>query len=281
MDDFLGIALLKTIYPKAELEFVHPQRVPAEYVASPNICLVDIGGKFEPSLKNYDHHQSEIIPSSFVLVLKHELEVSEDLLNKQAIQFIDLTDRYGVKKASEICQVPLNPEEDQMRKEILLINLSKYGQIVGEIVLETLSFDKYSDWIRTFHKKLDEKGLLDEPRTELARQEALFQEKLAKATLIERQDIKILISHESLAPNHFRCFNELNVDIIIEKNSMNPAHTSIIKNTSKTNHIDLSKVFDIYSKVFFHSNGFIAVVDTPIELIDLEKIISQILPQKT
>jgi uncharacterized UPF0160 family protein len=278
MDDFLGIAFLKVKYPKAEIEYVHPQRVPAEYISDPEICLVDVGGKFDPEYKNYDHHQRLSLKSSFFLVLIYEFEKSfvKKLAEKEAVRFIDLTDRYGVKKASELLNVPLNSDEDRMRKEILLVDLLKWAEVVGKIAMETLLvYDKYSDWIRAFHQRLDEKGLLDEPRTILAREEALYQEKLSKVQVIKRNNLKILVSSESLAPNHFRVFNELGADLIIERNSMNKEHTSVIKNTTsqKIKNIDLVKVFSIYHKIFFHANGFIAVIDCPFEKVDIEKIL--------
>jgi hypothetical protein len=282
-DDFLAIAFLKTKYPQAEIEYIHPQRVPSEYLDSSKICLVDVGGKFSPEYKNYDHHQNLNLRASFILVLIHEFTektLVKKITESQAVRFIDLTDRFGVKKASEVVGVPLNTEEDKMRKEILLIDLMKWGEIVGKIAIETLLvYDKYSDWIKVFHQMLDEKGLLDEPRTILAREEALFREKLSKVQIIQKDNLKILISDESLAPNHFRLFNETGADLVIEKNSMNSKHLSIIKNTSssKTAHLDLSKVFSIYSKIFFHANGFIAVLDIPFEKADIEKILEILL----
>jgi len=281
-DDFLGIAFLKTKYPQAELEFVHPQRVPVEYIDDPEICLVDVGGKFDPFLKNYDHHQRLSLKSSFLLVLINEFEnrsLVKKVIQKEAVRFIDLTDRYGVKKASEIVGVPLDAEEDRMRKEILLIDLSKWGELIGKIAIETLliynKYNKYSDWIKNFYQRLEEKGLLNEPRAILAREETLYQEKLAKVQVIQKNNLKILISSESFAPNHFRVFNETGADLLIERNSMNKEHTSIIKNTSspKTAQIALAKIFNLYPKIFIHPNGFIAVIDIPFEKVDVEKIL--------
>ena len=278
-DDFLGIAFLKTKYPQAELEFVHPQKVSYDYIINPEICLVDVGGKFDPFLKNYDHHQRLSLKSSFLLVLINEFEnrsLVKKVIQKEAVRFIDLTDRYGVKKASEIVGVPLDAEEDRMRKEILLIDLSKWGELIGKIAIETLLiYNKYSDWIRNFYKHLDEKNLLDEPKAILAREEALYQEKLSKVQVLQKNDLKILVSYESFAPNHFRLFNETGADLLIERNSMNKEHTSIIKNTSspKTAQIALAKIFNLYPKIFIHPNGFIAVIDIPFEKVDVEKIL--------
>jgi hypothetical protein len=282
MDDFLAVALLKTKYPDAQIEFLHPQQIPVEYYIDQSICLVDVGGKFEPSLKNYDHHQNLNLKASFVLVLIHEFDKTlvKKIVESQTTKFIDLTDRFGVRKASELTGVPLNSVEDQMRKEILLIDLLNSGVIVGEIALKTLlSFEKYSDWIKEFYSRLDELKLLDEPRAQIAREEALFKQKLAKAQIIHKNEFKILISNETLSPHHFKVFNELEVDIIIERNSMNRHHTSIIKNTSsnKTTQIDLAKIFDLYPKVFIHANKFIAVIDISIDKIDIEKILNLII----
>jgi len=282
MDDFLAISFLKSKFPNADVEFIHPQRVPVEYIDDPEICLVDVGGKFDPFLKNYDHHQRLSLKSSFLLVLINEFEnrsLVKKVIQKEAVRFIDLTDRYGVKRASEMTGVPLNMDEDRMRKEILLIDLSKWGELIGKIAIETLliynKYNKYSDWIRNFYKSLDEKNLLDEPRKILAREETLYQEKLAKVQVIQKNNLKILISSESFAPNHFRVFNETGADLIIEKNSMNREHTSIIKNTvsTKTARINLIKVFEMYPKIFIHPNGFIAVIDIPFEKVDVEKIL--------
>jgi len=278
-DDFLGIAFLKTKYPQAELEFVHPQKVSYDYIINPETCLVDVGGKFDPFLKNYDHHQRLSLKSSFLLVLINEFEnrsLVKKVIQKEAVRFIDLTDRYGVKKASEIVGVPLDAEEDKMRKEILLVDITKYGEAIGRIALEFfLVYNKYSDWIRNFYKSLDEKNFLDEPRAILAREEALYQEKLSKVQVLQKNDLKILVSYESFAPNHFRLFNETGADLLIERNSMNKEHTSIIKNTSspKTAQIALAKIFNLYPKVFIHQNGFIAVIDIPFEKVDVEKIL--------
>jgi hypothetical protein len=257
--------------------------VPYEYLADPEICLVDVGGKFDPSCKNYDHHQNLNLRASFVLVLIHEFSnpaLVKKITEKEVVKFIDLTDRYGVKKASELTGVPLNTDEDRMRKEILLVDLSKWGELIGKIALDTfLIYDKYSDWIKYFYQRLDEKDLLNEPRVILAREEAVYQERLSKAQILEKNNLKILISEESFAPNHFRLFNETGADLVIERNSMNRQHTSIIKNTasSKTKNINLSKVFSIYPKIFIHQNGFIAVVDIPFEQVDIEKILKILL----
>jgi len=293
MDDFLGIALLKFKYPEAKIEFIHPQSVPSEYLQDPEIALIDVGGDYNPQLKNYDHHHDINIPSSVYLVLLGEFADFkpyirlksatenfdlEKILNSQTLLFIDLTDRYGAKKASELTQVMLDKKEDGMRKEILLIDLQKYGYEVGRTAIQTLStFQIYSEWLQNFYNQLDEQGFLDEPRAIIKKEEEAFFEKLSRARAIEIAGFKVIISNESFAPFHYKVF-EMGAELIIERNSMNPKHTSIIKNTSnpKTSGLDLSGVFEIYPKIFLHPNGFIAVVDANIEDIDPDLIVKHI-----
>ena len=295
LDDFLGIALMKFKNPKAKIEFVHPQNVPAEYLTDPEIALIDVGGDYNPQLKNYDHHHDINLPSSVYLVLLGEFADFkpivrlksatenfdlEKILNSQTLLFIDLTDRYGAKKASELTQIMLDKKEDGMRKEILLIDLQKYGYEVGRTAIQTLStFQIYSEWLQNFYESLDSQGFLDEPRAIIKKEEEAFYEKLAKSRAIEIGGLKVIVSSQSFAPFHYKVF-EMGAELIIERNSLNPKHTSIIKNTSnpKTSGLDLSGVFEIYPKIFLHPNGFIAVVDAEIDTIDPNLIVNQIKP---
>jgi hypothetical protein len=275
-DDFIGIALLKRNFPEAEVEFVHPQQVPSEYYENKEVCLVDVGGRYEPELFNFDHHQDLQLECSLVLILKdfygfHEIS--------RVIRFIDLSDRFGIKRASEELGVRLDPQEDLMRKEILLIDLNKYGKEVGEVMWNNLLIDDYSLWIRKVYSELEERGLLEEPRKKIRMEEERYREKLNKVEIREYSDVKVAISAESLAPYHYRFFQETKVDLLVERNSMNSEHVSVIKNTSsdKTKDIDLSKVFNEYPKVFIHPNGFIAVLGASFEEVDKEKILKILL----
>jgi hypothetical protein len=56
---------------------------------------------------------------------------------------------------------------------------------------------------------------------------------------------------------------------------MERRHTSVIKNTSSENagRIDVSKVFEVYPRVFLHKGGFIAVIGVPFEEVDKEMVL--------
>jgi hypothetical protein len=276
LDDFIAIALLKRSFPEAIIETVHPQGVPPEYYDDESICLVDVGGRYEPSLMNFDHHQDLNLPCALILVLRDVYGLS---IMSKVLRFIDIADRYGVKRASEELGVKLDPKEDMLRREILLIDLNKHGSEVGEVLWDSLLMDDYSLWIRKVYNMLEERGLLEEPRRKIKEEEEKYKEKISRVEIKEYGDMRVALSSESLAPHHYRFFQETKVDLLIERNSMNKEHTSVIKNTSsdKTKDLDLSKVFNEYPKIFLHQNGFIAVLDTPFEEVDKERILKILL----
>jgi len=271
-DDFIGVSLLKMSYPNAVVEMVHPQQVPQEYYADERICLVDVGGRYEPGKLNFDHHQDLNLNCSLILVLKHIYELS---VTSGVLRFIDISDRYGVKRASEELGVRLDPVEDRMRKEILLIDITTYGSVVGQVLWDNLLIDDYSIWLRKVYTELESKGLLDEPRRKLQEEEMRFLDKVSKAMFMDYGDVRVCMSSESFAPYHYRLFNEYGVDLLIERNSMERGHTSVIKNTAsqKASRIDVSKVFEVYPQVFLHKGGFIAVLGVPFEEVDKELVL--------
>ena len=233
---------------------------------------MDVGGRYEPELMNFDHHQDVSLSCSLVLVLRHVYGLS---VMSRVLRFIDVADRFGVKRASEEVGVRLDPQEDAMRREILLIDLNRYGSDVGEVLWDTLLIDDYSLWIRKVYAALDERGLLDEPRRKIREEEERYREKVGKVEIREYGDVKVAFSAESLAPYHYRFFQESGVVLLVERNSMSREHTSVIKNTNleRAKDIDLSRVFEEYPRVFLHPNGFIAVIGVRYEEVDKERVV--------
>ena len=280
-DDFLALVFLKSKYPNAEIEFIAPQDpVLKKYKNDKDTILVDVGGDYNPEMKNYDHHHNAELPCSFVLVIENEFPQEKEILNHPAVKFIDLSDRYGARKASEELGVPFDRQVDEMRKTVLLSEPYQDSQRAKETVEAfknaLQNSQDYNSFMKAFYEEMDKRGLLEEAKEKIRKQEEEFKRKIENAKVIEVNGLRVVYSKETFAPLHYRAFTTLNADLIIEKNSQNPSHTSIIKNTSspKTQNIDLSKVFKEYPKIFIHNNGFIAVVDAPIEKVNPERIIN-------
>ena len=100
-DEFLAISLILARHD--DTYFYIERREPTDQeLNNPNIWVIDIGERYEPSLKNFDHHQDLGLPASFVQVAEY-LELHSVLKNAPWWDFKDKIDRRGgYKMAKEI-----------------------------------------------------------------------------------------------------------------------------------------------------------------------------------
>jgi hypothetical protein len=114
-DDFLSCCVLLNKYPTIEV-IKRVNVVNEEEFLNPTNIIVDIGGKYDNQNK-FDHHQDSNLNCSLILILKDIFEFNVDFLMKiDEIKFLDLQDRFGIKKAQELMGIN-NP----------IINLTEYS----------------------------------------------------------------------------------------------------------------------------------------------------------
>lgn len=95
-DDFFSLSLILATYP--EINFTIERREPVEReLEDPDIWVVDIGGRHQPELKNFDHHQNLHLSASFVLVADY-LNLTPVLNVMPWWTFKDRIDRFGPEK---------------------------------------------------------------------------------------------------------------------------------------------------------------------------------------
>ncbi len=279
MDDFMSLCFLKKkLGSDIVIEELSPQDPSLEELKKdPSVFLVDIGQEYNQDLRNFDHHHDLSLPSSLLLVLDY-FGLREIFENFEFVRGIDYTDRFGpvegLKKAG--IENIWGEELDRMRKIILLSEPSgELADCFWETCYENLPYHKSWEY---FYRRADDLGLLEKGKQALEREEQEFLRKLNQAQVLEIEGLRVIYSLETLSPYHFKVFKVLNADLIVERNSMNPLHTSIIKNTAKpeAKELDLSKVFELYPKVFLHNTGFIAVVDRDISGVDVSEIAKKV-----
>jgi len=265
LDDFLAIAYLKALYPNAEIEFVHPQGVSEEYLKDPQVVVVDVGGKYEPELNNFDHHQDKELPCSLVLLLK-KIGLYQ---NTPFLKALSVIDTQGFPQAVSMGLVKPSKEIDEKRKVILMTPITEEtAKVTYEVVISALkeNFD-FDQLIETLWNELSSTQAFQFAFVEYTKQREQFKEKVSQVIFQRIDDLLLAYSKESLAPYHSDFFSEYGVNLLIEANSMNNAHTSLIVNTSSPLK---DKAFELREKiltlanapiVFKHPNGFIVVVD--------------------
>lgn len=267
MDDFFAVSFLKMLFPEASLEFIHPQSVPEEYRENPRIILVDVGEDYNPDKNNYDHHQNPELECSLYLVLKHFSDEIDP--NTSMVKIISYIDRFGFVSASSKFGITFSEEVDRMRRTILLADIKKYFLPVTKALLYFIEPNDYNGFIKSVYNYLDNLKILEEAKQIVLEEEKEFLKNLLHARIYCHGHINILVSQNSFAPYHFKVFEKLKVDVIVERNKFNPDHTSIIKNSRSPFYraIKLENLMRFYPVVFIHKNGFIAVVNIPVDKI--------------
>ena len=98
-DEVLAVALI--LATKAGTNFDIARREPSlAELEDPGIWVVDVGGRYEPEKRNFDHHQSLDCPAGFVLVARY-LGLYDSLSVLPWWNFKDSVDRVGPVKASQ------------------------------------------------------------------------------------------------------------------------------------------------------------------------------------
>ncbi len=117
-DEFFALSLILARHE--DTHFFIERRDPTEgELNDPNIWVIDIGHRYEPNLKNFDHHQDLNLPASFVQVAEY-LEVKDVLEKSPWWAFKDKIDRRGgFKVASDLGIESLAPLSSPLENFIL------------------------------------------------------------------------------------------------------------------------------------------------------------------
>lgn len=276
-DDFLALCLLKMVFGEIEVVEVAPQDEKLrEFLDSEEVIVLDVGGRCEYEKANFDHHHDLNLTCSLVQIMKwlnYEREAESEF-----VRGIDIVDRKGPKGLQEVGISGYWDENlDRMRKIILSSDISAdLGALFLDVCRRGLS---YQDSWAVFFIEAEKKGLLEAGKKKVEEEEKVYIEKKEKVRYAFVKGLDVAVSFQSLSPHHQRFFKETGVDLLVERNIMNPKHTSVIKNTQKdtSGQIDLSKLEKKYPIVFLHKAGFIAVIDMEVESVDVEEIVGVIL----
>lgn len=281
MDDFLAICVMKSAYSQAEVEYVSPQSVPIEYyLEATDTVVIDVGGRYEKEKLNFDHHQDQLLPSSIALVLNYLTGINlQSLLEIPFLLSIDYIDRFGINKAIKENLVKEDKEVDSIRNIILQTEIT---QPVADIVSKTIhkAIEKkltYEDFIYSLKQSLEGTQEYKKAEEKIKQEEERYQQIKKSIKQFSIDEAIVLCSTETVAPNVFRLLSETQADILVERNSQNKNHTSLIVNTQKA---DLEKLYSIRDKisedeeiVFQHPNRFIVVINQTPEKV-AEKVAS-------
>jgi len=255
LDDYLAVSLLMYKYSKLGYEVerreVRDEKeleniITTESNKYDKIIVVDIGKKYQITEKvaYYDHHHDANTPCSLVLVLKHEFpELYEKIQRieplRRLVEYIDLRDRFGEKKADETLGIV---EPFPLIRMLTAILMTEPSPQVGENFVRLV--ESYAKVIET---------------TEVYRVNDIT----VAVNRADSREVPVSIIADVLSP-----------DIIIQKNVRDPEAISVVKNqySEKYDKIDLERLKTKYAVTFIHPTKFMAVIKMKIEDVTKEVV---------
>lgn len=101
-DEVLAVAMIQMCSDFNMVDIVRTRNESklAEALKDPSVIVIDVGGRYEPDLNNYDHHQDEALPCAASLIWRHfALKIPgvnksmQKTIDQHFIKGVDLWDR--------------------------------------------------------------------------------------------------------------------------------------------------------------------------------------------
>lgn len=98
-DEILACATIRYFTGSAQkLDVIRTFEV-SEYLADPEVCVLDIGRQYDPPTGNFDHHQDAELPASNILILRYLLPKGRlrDIMEEYLYSYVSGCDKGGEK----------------------------------------------------------------------------------------------------------------------------------------------------------------------------------------
>ena len=243
VDDLLAVALLLTKYPDTTV--IRKSEVTEEELNDDMTIVVDVGGRYEPENRNYDHHQDKELPSSLIMVLKYEFGrgTEEDLLKIDELRYIDTWDRFG-------------PVETQKRFDI---KLPEFRELVSDLVLRAFSKAKVISRRENIELYFTLLTLGKELLEFIDNYRKLLNEVKENSEVKEVKGLKVVKINKPIQIKYIKKVHP-DVAIVVQPNPRTKGAYSVIRIDDHPR-VDFNRIKDQIPAHFIHPTGFMAVVD--------------------
>lgn len=104
-DDAMAIALLLE-YVDSNAEVLRTREIPQDDIQDPKVWIVDVGLRYDPQKRLFDHHQDKVLPSACKIILMYLVAIKKVNVNqynelKNAINSISEIDCKGYKNDTD------------------------------------------------------------------------------------------------------------------------------------------------------------------------------------
>ncbi len=245
-DEVTAISLVLAVYDNAAFRIERRTPTQSELEDS-DVWVIDIGNRYEPEERNFDHHQSLDCPASFVLIAEY-LGLKEELSIMPWWSFKDEVDRFGPQKSS----VKFNAGDD-------LVNRNPVEDWFTEIFASDAN--SFLPGLKDFGKYLIAEARKLKTQIEILR----------NGTRVEISGVPAIISEtrETIGLEEFRRLEDNPPDIVISRDRRDDGWRIFRYDGAA---VDLTLISDCPEVSFAHKSGFLAKTGDQLpvdELIDL------------
>ncbi len=253
-DDVTAVSLVLAFYENTSFHVERREPKPEE-LNNPDIWVIDVGDRYEPEKRNFDHHQSLECPASFVLVAEY-LGLTERLSIMPWWDFKDEVDRYGPRNSS----IKFNAGDD-------LINRNP----VEDWLTARFSVDVENTvpWLKSFGTYLLEEAEKLKNQIEM----------LQRGKRIEISGVPAVVSEtrETIGLEEFRRLEDHPPDIVISTDRRDDGWRIFRYEDTP---VDLTLISGDERVAFAHKSGFLAKTRERLSVDELIDLISKAVIRK-
>jgi len=250
VDDLLSVSLV--IYKMGNIDRIERRKPTEAELQDPSIWKLDIGNAFDPSLKQFDHHQSDMNDCTLSLLLKTWNEWDRAIGVHKWLETVKIMDAQGPSKVIEylnISRQALNNLNSFIEKSILQLFQEKTVIEENDSFFKLLHYfgEEFFNKIENYYKLLS------------------IIEKKIKFYVIKGVPVIECLCDVKPSPLLFSIFslkkNEKwgNGGIVIYQNDR-PVGSIALKRFDDDERVDFNRIANLEKVIFIHKNGFFAVV---------------------
>ena len=266
-DDFISVCvILDHLRESFDFPTVERREPTAEELLDPSIWVVDVGGDFNPALRNFDHHQfPKDYPNRCALSLVLEdlgLDSAAKLASGEWVDFTEVLDCKGPFVAAShigITREQMLPLESPIESQLLRLWQSEPDTAVMKYIMAEMGKQWRKYWVgfQTRMKLLKETCSYTPT---VGTKGVLF-------VAVDRND------NPSLAVEKFCQQQNIDPSVIISQDDRGLGYSLYRRNDDKS--IDFRQIKDNPQVIFAHSNGFIAKTVEGLGRDDLLSLVQQ------
>lgn len=259
-DEVTAIALLSLdLNLDSDLQVVRKEPTEKE-LYDPTIYVIDVGGMYDPALRNFDHHQDNSLDSSFVLIARYlDIEEKCKLFFPwwDSMNILDMKGPYELAKSLNSDTSTISKLQNPLADYLIASTTTWSGAVESDVVQLIKAYGRsLHNTLTTLEYGIDSLEL--------------------RASIVNINGLDILYINEEISGQVLGMYKRIynNFDISISRNARNNS-LSAYRNEDVKNKVDFLKLSEHPLIKFVHKNGFLLVAEPEVAMGEFIGLVKQ------